>query len=60
MGVAENVELVRVRYDDDAALVALGGLTMAPFAMWSSDRSRNPRLRRPATNATTDDKERAP
>lgn len=37
----------RVNYD--APLVALAGLTMAPYARWSSDRSlrpRNPRLRR--------------
>jgi hypothetical protein len=40
----------RVNYD--AALVGLAGLTMAPYAMWSSDRSllrrvRMPPLRRP-------------
>lgn len=38
----------RVNYD--APLVALAGLTMAPYARWSSDRSLrppNPKLRRP-------------
>jgi hypothetical protein len=44
----------RVNYD--APLVALAGLTMAPYAMWSSDRSLrppNPSLRPRRTRRTT-------